>query len=154
MISNQEEQFSQKFSEQELQLSRMISNQEEQFSQKFSEQELQLSRMISNQEEQFSHMISNQEEQLACRFSQQAAELNTNIREFIHSIFDDVFTQIDKDLANRLGLARIHEERVLKGLDQTSSISESLPDQQTNYFLFEEHFRGSREDIKQRQIAF
>jgi hypothetical protein len=46
----------------------MISNQEEQFSQKFSEQELQLSDDFES-EEQFSHMISNQEEQLACRFS-------------------------------------------------------------------------------------
>ena len=65
-----------------------------------------------------------------------------------------LFTQMDKDIHAQAWLARVLEERVQKGLVQKSASPASTPKETTNYFLFEERFRGSREDITQRQLAF
>jgi O-antigen chain-terminating methyltransferase len=53
-----------------------------------------------------------------------------------------------------MGIAQRLEERIQKGFRQKSTVTESGSLPTTNYFLFEEQFRGTREDIKQRQLAF
>jgi len=62
---------------------------------------------------------------------------------------------MDADIENRAWLAKVLEGRALEG---ASGVVERLnsPSAGTgvNYFAFENHFRGSREDIKERQRAF
>jgi O-antigen chain-terminating methyltransferase len=53
-----------------------------------------------------------------------------------------------------MGLTHLLEEWMQKGLAQKSNAPELITPTDTNYFLFEERFRGSREVIKQRQLAF
>jgi O-antigen chain-terminating methyltransferase len=66
----------------------------------------------------------------------------------------ELFTQMDVDIHARAWLAHVLEDRVQKGLAQKSAPLASSSKENTNYFLFEERFRGSREDITQRQLAF
>jgi O-antigen chain-terminating methyltransferase len=58
---------------------------------------------------------------------------------------------LNKDIENKAWLANILEQRIKKDLTQ-------LPGEPTddvmNYFLFEEKFRGSTEDIKNRQLIY
>ena len=74
-------------------------------------------------------------------------ELNSTIECTIPKLF----TQMDKDIHAKAWLAHLLEERIQKGLTQKN---ESSSKEHTDYFLFEERFRGSRVDIKQRQLAF
>jgi len=66
----------------------------------------------------------------------------------------ELLTQIDEDIHTNSWLAHVLEDRVQKGLAQKSTPLLSTAKENTNYFLFEERFRGSREDITQRQLAF
>lgn len=50
--------------------------------------------------------------------------------------------------------ARVVEDQIQKELTQKSALLASTAKDTLNYFLFEEQFRGSREDITQRQLAF
>jgi SAM-dependent methyltransferase len=63
----------------------------------------------------------------------------------------ELFSQMDADIHTKAWIAHVLEERFQKGLIRKSAIS-STPN--TNYFLFEERFRGSRDVIKQRQLTF
>ena len=101
----------------------------------------ELGSKISRQKEELTQKFSQQEEELSKKFSQQEDELILNIQNRVNSNFREVFSHVDKDL------------RVQKELARIRNIPEPTP-YGTNYFLFEERFRGSREDIKQRQIAF
>ena len=65
----------------------------------------------------------------------------------------ELFAQMDVDIHARAWLARVLEERVQKGLAQKSDPPASTSKEDTNYFRFEDKFRGSREDIKQRQTG-
>jgi O-antigen chain-terminating methyltransferase len=66
----------------------------------------------------------------------------------------ELFTQMDGDIHARTWLAHVLEDRIQKGLAQKSAPPGSTSEENTNYFLFEERFRGSRKDIKQRQLSF
>ncbi|WP_250986458.1 class I SAM-dependent methyltransferase [Methanoculleus oceani] len=62
---------------------------------------------------------------------------------------------MDTDIENRAWLAKVLEGRALEGASGAAERPES-PSAGTgvNYIAFEDHFRGSREDIKERQRAF
>lgn len=66
----------------------------------------------------------------------------------------ELFSQIDADIRTKASLAHVLEERIQKGWSQKGRNSSSTLTKDTNYFLFEERFRGSREDIKKRQLSF
>jgi len=66
----------------------------------------------------------------------------------------ELFSQLDADIISRASLAHILEERIQKSQFQNSVNPESTVSKDTNYFLFEERFRGSRQEIKQRQLSF
>jgi O-antigen chain-terminating methyltransferase len=71
------------------------------------------------------------------------------------TLFRESFSQLDADIHARASLAHVLEERLQNGLFQKGGEAEErIPDSDTNYFLFEERFRGSRKDIAQRQLVF
>ena len=154
-------QTSQKFAELDLQnkrhvdeLTRTFSQQEKAFTRKFSQQQEELARKISQQEDEVTQKFSQQQEELARKFSQQEEELNASIQLCVDKNFREVFSQVDKDLRLRIGLAHLFDERIEKELATKTSAPESIIPADTNYFLFEERFRGTREDIKRRQLEF
>lgn len=65
------------------------------------------------------------------------------------------FSLIDEDIHSRTWLAHLLDERIAKGQTQTRFDLKQSPDVgEINYFLFEEQFRGSPPEIKQRQKVF
>jgi len=66
----------------------------------------------------------------------------------------ELFSRMDEDIHARVWLTHALEDRVQKRLAQKSGPPVSTLNANTDYFLFEERFRGSREDIKQRQRVF
>lgn len=62
---------------------------------------------------------------------------------------------MDTDIENRAWLAKVLEDRVVRSVPGVVERPTS-PSTETglNYFAFEDHFRGSREDIRERQRAF
>jgi len=72
----------------------------------------------------------------------------------IHEDVQNAVIAINTDIEKKAWLAQVLEERIQKGLAQKNASPTSNSIENTNYFLFEERFRGSREDIKQRQLAF
>jgi SAM-dependent methyltransferase len=78
------------------------------------------------------------------------SELDTTIELTIN----ELFSQMDDDINATARLVHMLEDRVQKGLLQKRISPASNLQENTNYYLFEERFRGSRKDIKQRQLAF
>jgi O-antigen chain-terminating methyltransferase len=78
------------------------------------------------------------------------SELNTKSE----STIKELFTRMDVDINARAWLAHVLEDRVQKELAQNNTPPASVSKEITNYFLFEERFRGSRDSIKQRQLTF
>jgi 2-polyprenyl-3-methyl-5-hydroxy-6-metoxy-1,4-benzoquinol methylase len=79
------------------------------------------------------------------------AEVGDEIRDQVQS----AFLAMDADIENRAWLAKVLEGRAFHGASRAVACPNS-PSVETglNYFAFEERFRGSREDIKERQRAF
>ena len=98
---------------------------------------------FSRKEEEFKQAIAHQKE-----------ELQTNIINSVDSQFRAVFSQVDSDLRSRIKLAQILENRIAKRLEQKNADLEQETKSDNNYLLFEDRFRGSSEDIKQRQLSF
>jgi len=76
------------------------------------------------------------------------------VKEKVDARVKELFTRMDEDIHAKAWLAHVLEDRVQKGLAEKSIPAPSTPKETTNYFLFENRFRGSREDITQRQLAF
>jgi len=84
-------------------------------------------------------------------------ELENTTHELENKIYEDVQTAviaINTDIDKKAWLAQVLEKRAQQGLAQKSAPLTSASKENANYFLFEERFRGSREEIKQRQLAF
>jgi SAM-dependent methyltransferase len=96
--------------------------------------------------------ILRQAEELSQKISHQGESLNANIQDCVDSNFREAFSKVDHDLRLRMGLSHILEEGIQKRL--AHKITGPITPADTNYFLFEERFRGSREVIKERQLVF
>lgn len=91
------------------------------------------------------------------RIRESESKNKTNINELeskVETLTRELFSQLDADIKTRASLAHALEERISKGWSQKGADSGAVSVKETNYFLFEERFRGSRGDIKQRQSAF
>jgi 2-polyprenyl-3-methyl-5-hydroxy-6-metoxy-1,4-benzoquinol methylase len=109
------------------------------------------------------------------RFSQDlkaeaSADLETRMHELGTRIFEErvderlnyVLSKIDNDIQNKVGLANIlHQhitENITKNVAKTLLNSSLGPEKDlitsSNYFIFEENFRGSRNKIKEMQALF
>jgi len=66
----------------------------------------------------------------------------------------ELISHMDFDIHAKTWLAQILEERVQKGLSLPGTSREPLSPAEMNYLLFEDRFRGPREDVKQRQLVF
>ncbi len=87
----------------------------------------------------------------------QIQELEKKAQELENQIYVDVqnaVMAINTDIDKKAWLAQVLNERVQNGLVQKRAPAVSTSKENLNYFLFEERFRGSREEITKRQLAF
>jgi 2-polyprenyl-3-methyl-5-hydroxy-6-metoxy-1,4-benzoquinol methylase len=89
--------------------------------------------------------LSSHLEELSSRMQNLSDELQVKMD---HRI-DQTLQMMNNDLENKAWLASLLEAREAK-----ATLSDSKKDLGLNYFLFEERFRGTREDIKKRQLTF
>jgi SAM-dependent methyltransferase len=78
--------------------------------------------------------------------SEMDLKIGLEIKEFVN--------RMDDDIKAKAWLVHLLEDRVQKGLGQKIISPASISEDNINYYLFEEQFRGSREVIKQRQLTF
>ncbi|MDI6867882.1 methionine biosynthesis protein MetW [Methanoculleus sp.] len=82
-------------------------------------------------------------------------EVGAQVRAEVAKQVQSALLAMDTDIENRAWLAKVLEGRVLRGAPGEAELPDS-PSAGTglNYFVFEDQFRGSREEIKERQRAF
>ncbi|AFC99377.1 Methionine biosynthesis protein MetW [Methanocella conradii HZ254] len=66
----------------------------------------------------------------------------------------EVLSDINKDIENKAWLAGLLERRINDRLEVSSTAGKGESIKDINYFVFEERFRGSSNDIKQKQAIF
>jgi 2-polyprenyl-3-methyl-5-hydroxy-6-metoxy-1,4-benzoquinol methylase len=66
---------------------------------------------------------------------------------------NEVVATVNEDIGNKAWLANLLDKRIKRKITKQKPL-EGKADNAMNYFVFEEKFRGSTEDIKQRQSIF
>ena len=66
---------------------------------------------------------------------------------------NEVVATVNEDIGNKAWLANLLDKRIKRKITKQKPL-ERKADNAMNYFVFEEKFRGSTEDIKQRQSIF
>ena len=79
-------------------------------------------------------------------------QVKTEISGEIDDRVDEVVATINEDIKNKAWLANLLEQRIVKKLEEELPLTGT--DEGMNFFVFEEKFRGAREDIKGRQLKF
>jgi O-antigen chain-terminating methyltransferase len=86
------------------------------------------------------------------KVDEQIGLVKSEIKNEIATQVRAVVVAMNQEIENRAWLANILDRKI--GIYQDIDVSHSTQELGLNYFNFEERFRGSREDIKQRQSAF
>ena len=88
------------------------------------------------------------------RVESEIGRVESSIESVVRREANAILSSMNQDIENKAWLASIIEGR-LHDYEKVSLSSDGHSDyKRTNYFLFEEAFRGSREEIKKRQAAF
>ena len=118
-----------------------------QVSDRISQSQSSISGQVNDRIAQFQSAIS---DQVNDRIAQSQSKVYSDIGEQVRS----VILAMNKDIENRAWLAGILEEKIAKSKEKRSD--EMLSSQVTglNYFIFEDRFRGSRNDTKAKQLKF
>jgi len=89
-------------------------------------------------------------DQVNDRIAQSQSKVYSDIGEQVRS----VILAMNKDIENRAWLAGILEEKIAKSKEKRSDGMLSSQVTGLNYFIFEDRFRGSRNDTKAKQLKF
>jgi len=89
-------------------------------------------------------------DQVNNRIAQSQSKVYSDIGEQVRS----VILAMNKDIENRAWLAGILEEKIAKSKEKRSDEMLSSQVKGLNYFIFEDRFRGSRNDTKAKQLKF
>ncbi|WP_370572421.1 class I SAM-dependent methyltransferase, partial [Methanomethylovorans sp.] len=82
-------------------------------------------------------------------------QLKNEIKEENEERMRSVIEAMDADIEKKAWLSNMLDDRITYGLSQTEKLLQPpLLDTGINYFVFEDKFRGAREEIAQRQTAF
>ncbi len=84
----------------------------------------------------------------------ESEKLKTDIVSNVKKEVESLISSINLDLDNKAWLSRILESRIQKGCKNQVIDSSGNVDSDINYYLFEERFRGSRENILRHQTDF
>ncbi len=119
----------------------------DQVNDRIAQSQSSISDQVNDRIAQFQSSIS---DQVNNRIAQSQSKVYSDIGEQVRS----VILAMNKDIENRAWLAGILEEKIAKSKEKRSD--EMLSSQVTglNYFIFEDRFRGSRNDTKAKQLKF
>ena len=129
---------------------------------KIAQSQLTISAQVDDKIAQSQSTISAQvDDKIAQSQSTISAQVDDKIAQSQSKISSDIGEQVksvvaamNEDIENRVWLAEILDGRIAnESVRASNTISESHADY-INYFVFEERFRGTRADIKERQSAF
>ena len=81
-------------------------------------------------------------------------QVKTEISGEIDDRVDEVVATINEDIKNKAWLANLLEQRIVKKQEEELPLTGADAEEAMNFFVFEEKFRGAREDIKERQLKF
>ncbi|OEU43924.1 hypothetical protein BGV40_01310 [Methanosarcina sp. Ant1] len=93
-------------------------------------------------------------EHLKSEFDNKIGELRPEINNTIRSEVNSIVTSMKLEIENMAWLASIIESKAKERHKKQEIETSDTENFDINYFRFEEQFRGSREDIKQRQLNF
>ncbi|WP_342771699.1 hypothetical protein, partial [Methanoculleus sp. UBA331] len=111
-----------------------------------------VTRQVSGIESLREEILSEVGEQVRSEVAALAAEMKAEITREIREQVQAAILAMDTDIENRTWLAKVLEERALRSAPgAVESPGSPSTDAGVNYFAFEDHFRGSREDIRERQ---
>ena len=82
------------------------------------------------------------------KVSQVRAEIGSEIGDKVN----EVVAKVNEDIKNKAWLANLLEKKIVKKPEEELPVTGT--DEDMNFFVFEEKFRGAREDIKERQLKF
>ncbi|WP_410509093.1 methionine biosynthesis protein MetW [Methanosarcina hadiensis] len=82
-------------------------------------------------------------------------DLKHEVHKNAGEVFDSVISSLNSDIENKLWLRSVLENKIRESYEN-QQLEPSEPEEELgiNYFDFEERFRGTCEDIKQRQTRF
>jgi len=80
------------------------------------------------------------------------SEVSAKISSQIEGKVNEVVATVNEDIKNKAWLANLLEQRI--GKKQEEKLPFTGTDEDMNFFVFEEKFRGTREDIKGKQLKF
>jgi O-antigen chain-terminating methyltransferase len=109
---------------------------------------------LNSKMEQLQSEMDSKIEQIKPEFENKVDQLKSEMDNSIKAEVNSIISSINLDIENKAWLARIlgnkiEERNKNKKIETSDSSALDI-----NYFRFEEQFRGSREDIKQRQSNF
>lgn len=89
------------------------------------------------------------------RLEEQNTQFSQRLEEHIQSEITNFLSGLDIEIENKLRLVTILDKQFQSRLIHTSHINIPIQEKsQINYMSFEEHFRGSRHTIKERQYRY
>ncbi|MBE9540828.1 MAG: methyltransferase domain-containing protein, partial [Proteobacteria bacterium] len=80
------------------------------------------------------------------------SQVSAKISSQIEGKVNEVVATVNEDIKNKAWLANLLEQRI--GKKQEEKLPFTGTDEDMNFFVFEEKFRGTREDIKGKQLKF
>jgi len=83
------------------------------------------------------------------------SRLRTEMKKDNEAMISSFIAAMDMDIEKKAWLAQVLDKRNLQGISQAEKLLKPPQlDSGVNYFVFEDKFRGAREDVAQRQTAF
>ena len=119
----------------------------DQVNDRIAQSQSSISDQVNDRIAQFQSAIS---DQVNDRIAQSQSKVYSDIGEQVRS----VILAMNKDIENRAWLAGILEEKIAKSKEKRSDEMLSSQVKGLNYFIFEDRFRGSRNDTKAKQLKF
>lgn len=120
----------------------------------FSNRIEQLKSETDSKLEQLEPELDSKVDQLRSELENKINQLKSDMDGSIKAEMSSVISSINLDIDNKAWLASILDRKIEEGSKNKKTETSDSDDLDINYFRFEEQFRGSREDIKQRQSHF
>jgi O-antigen chain-terminating methyltransferase len=134
--------------------SQKLTQEKEELSQKLTQEKEELSQKLTQEKEELSQKLTQEKEELSQRITREQIEITESVQKKIDSSVQNVFSEFDKNLGIQIGLVKSLENRMHRGISQNDVPTIPIEILNLNYVQFEDRFRGSRIEIKQRQKEF
>ncbi len=114
-----------------------------------------IDRLKADMENSFSKLRTELTDQFRADMANSLSRLINDMQKENEATISSLIAAMDADIEKKAWLAQVLDKRNLQGISQAEKLLKPPQlDSGVNYFVFEDKFRGAREDIAQRQTAF